>query len=129
MSIAEPKDWHLSLSKMALRSTEASPKVRALCPWVSVSIWAIAVLLIVPAASPAAVMSVAGPQAEAAAFQRRSVMLALAPPWSIEYSMSRSPCVRTLFGPVAQVVGDWLNSKSISVVPLGSETRAQYMCR
>ena len=50
----------------------------------------------------------------------RPLISACAPPWSMAYSTSRSPAVRTTFGPWAHGVADWLNSKSISVVPDGS---------
>src|SRR5918995_67765 len=59
----------------------------------------------------------------------RAVIVATAPPWSMEYSSSRSPTVRTLLGLPAQFVDDLFSSKSISVVPDGSLTRRQNRLR
>ena len=128
LSIALPNDSQTPGLKMASRSIEASPKVRALSPpSPSPSAAAIAVLLMVPTAAPLVLRSVDGPQA--APCHRRNVTVARAPPWSMPYSISRSPTVRSLLMPLAQVTPDLLNSKSISVVPLGSCTRAQKMLR
>ena len=128
LSIALPNDSQTLGLKIAWRSIEASPKVRALSPpSPSASAAAIAVLLRVPTAAPLVLRSVAGPQT--APCQRRNVTVARAPPWSMLYSISRSPTERFLLMPLAQVTPDLLNSKSISVVPLGSCTRAQKMWR
>src|SRR5918993_611475 len=151
LSIADPKVTHWSSWKSSRRSICASPNVRRarepeeMMP--SDSAAGIAkVLLIVPVAhgprstpptsfegSPSGQsaegweMFWAGPQA--LPVHSRAVMVAREPPWSIEYSRSRSPAVRTTLGPTEQPVLDWLNSKSISVVPLGSVTRLQARLR
>src|SRR5215217_2899628 len=138
LSIAEPKEVHLFAWKISRRSSCASPNVRAarepepMMPFDSLA--GIGELLIVPLAhglppqvAEGASRSWGAPQAEP--FQVRPVMLARAPPWSIEYSIRRSPAVRTLLGPAVQFVVDWLNSKSISVVPVGSVTRLQARLR
>src|SRR5918994_2377516 len=133
-SIALPNDAHLFGWKSNLRSSCASPNVLGcLEPEVispSDSAAGIDEVLIVPAAHGApphvaegASRSVVGPQA--VPVHVRPVMSAREPPWSMAYSMSRSPAVRTTLGPDAHLVFDWLNSKSMSVVPLGSETRLQ----
>ena len=51
------------------------------------------------------------------------------PPWDRSYWISRSPAVRTGVTPFAEMVLDWLNSKSMLVVPLGSCTRCQNRLR
>ena len=47
------------------------------------------------------------------------------PPCERSYWISRSPAVRTGVTPLPEIVSDWLNSKSMFVVPCGSCTRCQ----
>jgi hypothetical protein len=51
------------------------------------------------------------------------------PPWARSYWISRSPAVRTGVTAFPEVVLDWLNSKSMFVVPEGSCTRCQNRLR
>src|SRR5215207_5639754 len=51
------------------------------------------------------------------------------PPRERSYWISTSPEVRTGVTPLAESCSDWLNSKSMLVVPLGSCTRCQNRCR
>ena len=131
-SIALPNDEHLLAWKISRRSSCASPKVRACFAPLSMSpsdsAKGIVEELIVPAAQGlqpqvADGMSRSAGSPQAVPLHVRAVMSAREPPWSMAYSSRRSPAVRTLLGPEAQFWLDWLNSKSISVVPLGSDTR------
>src|SRR3954454_20556546 len=111
---------------MAARSIDASPNVRAESgPTPSELEAAIADELIEPIALPA--KDVSAPHDEPP--HVRSDSVALLPPLSRWYSMRRSPAVRTGVTPLVESVCDWLNSKSMFVVPFGSWTRVQNRCR
>src|SRR6266511_2772750 len=125
---------------MASRSTDASPKVRLeTLPSPSDAAAGIAEGLIDPVASPAALRSTRLPQhgVEFAASQRLLGPLATqrernspgwVPPCARSYWISMSPALRTGVTPLPLTVVDWLNSKSMLVVPVGSCTRCQNMC-
>src|SRR6266545_73809 len=57
--------------------------------------------------------------------QRWKPRTGLVPPWARSYLISTSPAVRTGVTPLPLGVLDWLNSKSMLVVPDGSWTRSQ----
>ena len=98
-------------------------------------------MLIEPVASPAAVRFARVPQHGVAlrrlaltagatsSTHRDTKSCGLVPPCARSYWISRSPAVRTGVTPLLEMVDDWLNSKSMFVVPLGSWTRCQNMCR
>src|SRR6266545_5890386 len=57
--------------------------------------------------------------------QRWNPSTGVVPPWARSYLISTSPAVRTGVTPLPLTCVDWLNSKSMLVVPDGSCTRSQ----
>src|SRR5688500_4107308 len=97
-------------------------------PSPSASACGMAVVLIEPVASPAVVRLLLSPQhgnaLDASHWEvapdvthSDTNRTGLVPPWERSYWISRSPAVRTGVTPFAEIVLDWLNSKSMLVVP------------
>src|SRR6185369_13240995 len=139
---AEPSVPHWRSPRFGKRAAieiDASPNVNELSePIPPLSAAAIAEVLTVPNASPAAVKSVAGPQAPAVGIPHvRISIVATVPPFERLYVISLSPTVRTGVTPlVEQFVGValgsqnfWFSSKSMFVVPDGFWTRDQNSSR
>src|SRR5918994_283472 len=141
---ALPNATHLAAPPVrASKSTCASPNVRGLIGPVvaspSDSLTGIGEVLIDPVASPVAVRSTflfqhgsefAASQSAAVApsepsIQRERNRIGLVPPLDRSYWISKSPDVRTGVTPLPEMTLDWLNSKSMFVVPCGSCTRCQ----
>src|SRR5918995_3566301 len=136
---ALPNDVHVPVPPVrASKSSCASPNVRGeIAPSPSASAAKIDVVLIDPVALPAAVRFALVLQQGAAldashcapgprvVSHRDTNRTGFVPPWERSYWMSRSPAVRTGVTPLPETVLDWLNSKSMFVVPEGSCTRCQ----
>src|SRR5438477_3365112 len=136
---AEPSVPHWRSPRFGKRAAieiDASPNVNeSSAPRPPLSEAAIAEVLTVPNASPAAVKSVAGPQA--APSQVRIEIVATVPPLARSYVISLSPTVRTGVTPLVEQFGGvalgsqkfWFSSKSMFVVPDGFWTRDQNSSR
>src|SRR5215207_4365597 len=130
-----------SVPTIAEKLTLASPKVRGdTSPSPSDSAAGIGLVLIDPVARPEAVRSTRSPQQGVLFAASQSDLspvvthtdrnsCGLVPPCVRSYWISRSPLVRTGVTPFDERVSDWLNSKSMFVVPVGSWTRCQNICR
>src|SRR5215217_3448779 len=133
---AEPKDLHTagSSTPAASRSIAASPNVRGLSVAPVYGSTTGAVLTLPTASVPRALTLLQqGREFDASqtvdatplVLQKWMPNVGCVPPCERSYLIRTSPAVRTGVTPLLLSTRDWLNSKSMFVVPVGSWTRSQ----